>query len=104
MEVMAFKMKLYPGCADEYKKRHELIWPELKSLLKTYGISDYSIFFDEETHVLFGKMTVENASSLKNLSESSVMVKWWSFMKDIMVTNDDFSPVSIPLKQVFFME
>ena len=104
MEVLAFKMKLLPGYADEYKKRHDLIWPELKSLLRTHGISDYSIFLDEESHVLFGKMTVENASTLASLSESPVMKKWWAYMKDIMVTNEDASPVSMPLKQVFFME
>ena len=63
MEVLAFKMKLLPGYAEEYKKRHNLIWPELKSLLKDYGISDYSIFLDEESHVLFVKMKVENILS-----------------------------------------
>jgi L-rhamnose mutarotase len=104
MEVLAFKMKLLPGNADDYKKRHDLIWPELKSLLKEHGISDYSIFLDEESHILFGKMTVENISSLKRLPESTVMKKWWAYMKDIMVANDDNSPVSSPLKQVFFME
>lgn len=104
MEVLAFKMKLLPGYADEYKKRHDLIWPELKSLLRAHGISDYSIFLDDESHFLFGKMTVENVASLTSLPESSLMKKWWEYMKDIMVTNEDASPVSIPLKQVFFME
>ena len=104
MEVLAFKMILCAGHAEEYKKRHDLIWPELKRLLKNHGISDYSIFLDEESNVLFGKMTVENASILTSLPESPVMKKWWAYMKDIMVTNEDASPVSIPLKQVFFME
>jgi L-rhamnose mutarotase len=104
MEVKAFKMLLCAGYAEEYKKRHDEIWPELKSLLKDHGISDYSIFLDEESNVLFGIMTVDNISSLKSLPESTVMKKWWAYMKDIMVTNDDASPVSIPLKQVFFME
>lgn len=104
MEVLAFKMKLLPGYADEYKKRHDLIWPELKSLLRTHGISDYSIFLDDESHFLFGKMTVENVASLTSLPESPLMKKWWEYMKDIMVTNEDASPVSIPLKLVFFME
>ena len=104
MEVLAFKMILCEGYAEEYKKRHDVIWPELKSLLKDHGISDYSIFLDEESNVLFGKLTVDNISSLTCLPESPVMKKWWAYMEDIMVTNDDASPVSIPLKQVFFME
>jgi len=104
MEVLAFKMLLRTGYAEEYKKRHDAIWPELKSLLKEHGISDYSIFLDEESNVLFGKLTVDNISSLTSLPESPVMKKWWAYMEDIMVTNDDASPVSIPLKQVFFMD
>ncbi len=104
MEVLAFKMLLLAGYAEEYKKRHDAIWPELKSLLKEHGISDYSIFLDEESNVLFGKLTVDNISSLTSLPQSPVMKKWWAYMEDIMVTNDDASPVSIPLKQVFFMD
>ncbi|MEO0831130.1 MAG: L-rhamnose mutarotase, partial [Pseudomonadota bacterium] len=31
MEKFAFKMHLNPGCKDEYKRRHDEIWPELSS-------------------------------------------------------------------------
>jgi hypothetical protein len=34
MKRFAFKMKLKPGFAEEYKKRHDEIWPELKELIK----------------------------------------------------------------------
>ena len=104
MKRLAFKMKLFPGNIAEYKKRHDELWPELTDLLHATGISDYSIFLDEESNVLFGKLTVDNISSLTSLPESPVMKKWWAYMEDIMVTNDDASPVSIPLKQVFFMD
>ena len=104
MHVFAFKMKLLPGYADEYKKRHDLIWPELKALLKENGISDYTIFLDEDTHLLFARLTVNHIQVLNDLPEKPVMKKWWSYMKDVMETNEDHSPVSVPLKQVFFME
>jgi len=48
-----FKMKMYPGFKEEYRKRHAEIWPELVSLLKNEGIGNYSIFLDEETNTLF---------------------------------------------------
>ncbi|HUJ74747.1 MAG TPA: L-rhamnose mutarotase, partial [bacterium] len=53
MTRYAFKMKLKPGFAKEYKRRHDQIWPELSALLKESGVADYSIFLDEETNVLF---------------------------------------------------
>ena len=44
MPRVAFKMKLYKGFEDEYKKRHDSLWPELADLLKQTGVTDYSIF------------------------------------------------------------
>ena len=46
MQRHAFKMLLNPGHADEYRRRHDAIWPELKSLLGETGIRNYSIFLD----------------------------------------------------------
>ena len=96
-------MKLHTGEEAEYKKRHDEIWPELKQLLAATGISDYSIFLDEETNALFGVMKVNAETDLDELPQHPVMKRWWDHMKDIMETNPDNSPVSIPLKHVFYL-
>ena len=61
----AFKMKLKPGCIDEYRKRHDEIWPELVKAHSDCGISDYTIFFDEETLTLFAfrRLTPDNTAT-----------------------------------------
>src|SRR3954453_18808859 len=98
MQRIAFKMQLFPGCEEEYKKRHDELWPELEQLLKETGITDYSIFLDETTHSLFGVMKAEDPDKLGNLPSTPVMQKWWKHMADIMETNADNSPVQTPLK------
>ncbi len=103
MQRIAFKLKLFKGQEAEYKKRHDQIWPELQSLLKNAGVKDYSIFLDEETNILFGYLTVADAKKLDELPHDPVMKKWWVYMKDIMETNEDNSPVNIPLKEVFYL-
>lgn len=103
MKRVAFKMKLFKGCEEEYKKRHSEIWDELKKLLKQTGIKDYSIFLDETTNDLFGYLTIEDAKKLSDLPNEPVMQKWWSHMKDIMETNEDNSPVNTSLKEVFYL-
>lgn len=103
MQRVAFKMKLLKGCEQEYQARHDAIWPELKQLLKEAGISEYSIFLDEETCTLFAFMKKENDKHLDELPSKAIMKKWWAYMKDIMETNEDNSPVSIPLKEVFHL-
>lgn len=103
MERVAFKMKLFAGFEEEYKRRHEKIWPELVLLLKKNNITEYSIFLDDETSILFGFLKINDRNLLDTLPSNEVMQKWWSYMKDIMESNDDNSPVSIPLKEVFYL-
>ena len=103
MQRIAFKMQLHTGFEEEYTKRHEKLWPELQELLTGSGISDYSIFLDKTTNSLFGVLKVGDAAKLDELPSYPVMQKWWAYMKDIMVTNTDNSPVSIPLKEVFYL-
>lgn len=103
MKQIAFKMKLHKGFEEEYKRRHDELWPELKDLLQLKGISDYSIFLDEATGTLFGTLKFEDEQELEELPQHPVMQRWWAYMKDIMETNEDHSPVSIPLQQVFYL-
>jgi L-rhamnose mutarotase len=99
-----FKMKLLPGCGEEYKKRHSEIWPELANLLKKEGVGNYSIFLDEETNTLFAYQEQVGENSSQDLGNTDIVQKWWKYMSDIMEANPDNSPVTIPLEHVFFME
>ena len=103
MEKYAFKMHLNPDCADEYKKRHDEIWPELVTLLKDAGISDYSIHLDAETNSLFGVLWRTDTHTMNDLPAHQVMQRWWAHMADIMKTNSDNEPVAVPLLPVFHM-
>ncbi len=100
----AFKMKLKPGFAAEYKKRHDEIWPELKTMLSESGIRNYSIFLDEETLILFAFQELTEDFEADAIPQNPIVQKWWAYMADIMETNADNSPVSIPLKEVFHMD
>jgi len=104
MERLAFKMYLNEGQKEEYRKRHNELWPELRQLLKGAGVSEYSIFLDEETSILFAFQKVSGDGGSQDLGQTEIVKKWWAFMADIMKTNPDNSPVSIPLEEVFYME
>ncbi len=104
MRRNAFKMKLKPGYEEEYKKRHDEIWTELKKVLSEAGIHDYSIFLDEETLTLFAVQKLEDDFDGSEVSSHPIVRKWWDYMADIMETNPDNSPVEKPLKEVFHMD
>ena len=104
MTRAAFKMFLKPGFEAEYEKRHATIWPELKKLLKDSGVYDYYIFWDKETNILFAVQKVNGDQGSQDLGSTEIVQKWWTYMADIMETNPDNSPVSIPLPELFYME
>ncbi|MFN4810373.1 MAG: L-rhamnose mutarotase [Bacteroidota bacterium] len=103
MKQVAFEMKLLPNNQEEYKKRHDEIWPSLVGVLKQSGISDYSIFLNPKTDSLFGVLSIKDELKIDELPKNPIMQKWWAYMKDIMETHPDNSPVSMPLIKVFFM-
>jgi len=102
-EKYAFKMQLNPGMEDEYRRRHDAIWPELVELLKEAGVEDYSIHLDRETGTLFGVLWRRADHRMADLPNHPVMKRWWAHMADIMATNPDNSPVDTPLVTVFHM-
>ncbi|MDB4292586.1 L-rhamnose mutarotase [Maribacter sp.] len=98
-----FKMKVYPDKVDEYTKKHNPIWPELQEVLKNHGVRNYSIFLDAETHFLFGYAEIASEEKWHAIADTEICKKWWAHMRDLMETNSDYSPVSIDLKDVFYM-
>ena len=97
-------MKLFPGYQEEYKKRHDELWPEMETELKNHDAHHYSIVLDEKTNNLFAYVEIESEEKWNRIAETEICQKWWVYMKDIMETNLDNSPVSTELKQVFFLD
>ncbi len=100
----AFKMKLYEGKKEEYKKRHDALWQEMKDMIHNYGGRNYSIFFDEETNTLFEYIEFDDEKLWNKRAEAEICKKWWDYMADIMQTNEDNSPVSSELECVFHLQ
>ncbi|MFN8830349.1 MAG: L-rhamnose mutarotase [Labrys sp. (in: a-proteobacteria)] len=102
-ERFAFTMRLHPGKADEYRRRHDALWPELAALLREAGIANYSIHLDPATNILFGYLERRADHGMEALPLHPVMKRWWAFMGDIMETNPDGSPVAVPMIEMFHL-
>ena len=103
MQKYAFKMRLNVGMQAEYLRRHDQIWPELVDLLQEAGVSDYSIYLDPETLILFGVLRRTDDHKMDDLSQSPIMAKWWAHMADIMQSHPSNEPVATPLMPMFHM-
>lgn len=102
--IKGFKMKLYPGMAAEYEKRHNELWPEMATMIHEHGGKNYSIFWDKETDILFGYIEIEDEEKWAAGADTAINRKWWDFMAPLMETNPDNSPISVDLPLMFHLD
>lgn len=100
----AFLMTLRPGCRQEYEHRHQSIWPELETVLKEHGVTNYSIFLHQESNQLFAYAEIDSEARWREIAQTDVCQRWWAYMKDLMVTNGDDSPAASDLDEVFHLD
>jgi len=100
----AFVMQVNADCHAEYQRRHSPIWPELAETLKAHGAHNYAIWLDAERNLLFASVEIESEARWEAVARTEVCQRWWASMKDLMPSNQDNSPVSQPLKPVFFLK
>jgi L-rhamnose mutarotase len=100
----AFVMTVNSGQENEYKNRHQPVWPELETMLREHGVRTYTIFLLPQTRQLFAYVEFDSVEQWNAVSQTEVCKKWWVHMKDIMPSNSDNSPVSIELKEVFHLD
>ena len=99
-----FKMFLNPGMAEEYEKRHNELWPEMKEMIHQYGGHNYSIFLDRETNVLYGYLEVEDEELWAKSADTPINRRGWDYRADIMETRADNSPVCVDFVPVFHLD
>ena len=98
----AFVMEINPGVEDEYRRRHDELWPEMHEVLKSHGVTNYSIYLSGTT--LYAYAEIADESAWASLAEEPVVRKWWDHMADIMKVNDDNSPVAVDLEEMFHLD
>lgn len=102
MEKYAWRAKLLDGKRDEYIKRHNEIWNEMKAVLNDAGIKNYTIWLDGNN--LFGYYECEKGVeyAAKTQAESEVVKRWNEYMKDVMIMPaDEETGVQPHLEKVF---
>ena len=88
MKHYAWVLEVRPGYEQEYKKRHDEIWPEMVEMLQESGLRNYNIFRHGIT--LFGYFETDDLKkSIKHIVASDVNKKWGKYMSDILKVDID---------------
>lgn len=102
-ETIAFRMILHPGMEQEYRRRHDAIWPELAQALRDAGVLDYWIFFEPGSDRLFAFLQRRRDHTLDQLPDTELMRRWWAYMADLMQTDSACVPVQLALEPMFHL-
>lgn len=104
MEKYVWRARIVDGVAEEYKRRHSEIWPEMLEVLKAAGIVNYTIWLSGNE--LFGYYGCEKGIHYvaKVQAESPTVKKRDEYMKDILIMKKDPVTGAQPqLEKVFEM-
>lgn len=105
MERFAWMGRIKPGMQQEYKRRHDAIWPEMVEVLRAAGIRNYTIWSDGDR--LFGYYECEKgiAFAEKTQAESPVVDRWNEYMQDVLeLEMDPVTGAQPKLERMFFLE
>lgn len=98
----AFVLRVKPGMADEYRRRHDALWPEMREALLAQGIVYYEIYFHEDSGLLFAH-TIRSAAHDATQPEAPAITRWREHMKDIMELEGE-RPYRRVLERVFLLQ
>ncbi len=104
MQRIAFTMRIRPGTEEEYRRRHQAVWPEMLAALKAAGCHNYSIYLKGTD--LFAYMEVEDFQAfLQKMAASEASARWEAHMSDILIRElDDSTGFPPTLEEVFHLE
>jgi L-rhamnose mutarotase len=97
-------MSVHPGAEEEYRRRHNPIWPELSEVLKAHGVANYSIFLLPGSGQLFAYAEIEDQARWEAIARTPECQRWWRSMQRLMPVNSDHSPISSALVEVFHLD
>ena len=99
-ESLAFCLRLQPGCADEYRRRHDSLWPQMRQALLAAGVLQYEIFLEPHSLLLFAFMVRKSEHRMDQLPEQLVWQRWREYMSDILV-QEEGKPLRMDLNPMF---
>lgn len=63
----------------------------------------YAIYLDKERNLLFATVEIESEARWEAVASTEVCQRWWKYMREVMPSNPDNSPLSVELKEVFYL-
>lgn len=86
MERLCFTFEIYPGKEEEYKRRHDEIWPELVEVIQAAGLKNYSLFRRGTQIIAYVEAHPDAATAMAFVAASEHNDRWAAWFEDVIVS------------------
>jgi L-rhamnose mutarotase len=103
---VGFILKVKPDMMDEYKRRHQHVWPEMQEALRKTGWHNYSLFMRDDG-LLFGYLeTPDFNAALAGMAKTDVNARWQNEMAPFFEQLEGLRPDEsmLQLQEVFHLD
>jgi L-rhamnose mutarotase len=101
-----FLLRVRPDRMEEYKRRHQAVWPEMLQALAETGWRNYSLFLHDDG-LLVGYVEADDLeASLAAMARTDVNARWQAEMAPFFMDLDGRGPDEglVLLEEVFHLE
>ena len=92
MERVCFVSRIRPDRLDEYRRRHQEVWPEMTSALSDCGWANYSLFLADNGLLVGYLETDDFETALSRMAQTGVNHRWQADMKQFFADGGDQRP------------
>jgi L-rhamnose mutarotase len=106
MQRVCFLLKVKKDRLDEYKRRHEQVWPEMLAALRETGWHNYSLFLRDDGLLIGYLETPDFQKALAGMASKPINEKWQREMGPFFEQLEGQRPdqVMFTLPEVFHLD
>ena len=104
MERVCFLARVRPERLDEYRERHENVWPEMRTALTAAGWGNYSIFLAADGLLVGYLETEQYQAALDAMAATDVNSRWQAQMSEFFVADGPPDQSFLRITEIFHQE
>ncbi|HKG48879.1 MAG TPA: L-rhamnose mutarotase [Actinomycetales bacterium] len=102
---ICFTLQVKPERLDEYRRRHEDVWPQMQQALRDAGWTNYSLFLREDGLLVGYLETPDWDAARRQMALTEVNAQWQASVADLFVDlgKRHADDAMAPLPEVFHL-
>jgi L-rhamnose mutarotase len=104
VQRVCFLMQVIEGREEEYRRRHDEIWPELVAALRGAGVRNYSLFRRGSTVIAYAECEPDAATAFGEVGATEVNARWSAWFEDVLAEQAGPDGALIEAAEVWHMD